>query len=296
MSDAQTAYTAACQYVNAGLSVLPIRADGSKAPALSSWKMLQSRLPLPQELQEWFRPGSPIGLGIIGGQVSHGLEILDFDDAALFADLCTLAAASGMGPLIDRIRAGCHEATPRGIHLPYYCSVVVGNTKLASRPTTKAEQKEEPGKAVKALIETRGEGGYVVVAPSSGAVHPSGAPYTLLSGSWLTVATITPEERADLWNLCRTFDLMPIRAEKDPSPSSPSPSGTRPGDLFAAATPWVDILEPAGWTWVYRQGAIDYWRRPGKTVGISASTNYHDSGYFLLLVVIDMLRAGTGIW
>ena len=61
------------------------------------------------------------------------------------------------------------------------------------------------------LIETRGEGGFIIVAPSGGPVHPSGRPYVLRSGGFDTIATITPEERSDLFALARSFDQMPRR-------------------------------------------------------------------------------------
>lgn len=267
------------QYVAHGFSVLPILANGSKSPAIPSWKSLQSTPPTARDIEEWFGNGGHLGLGIIGGQVSHSLEILDFDDVSLYEKFLVAAEQAGLSPLLDRMRAGCEESTPRGIHLPYYCSEIAGNTKLAKRPATTEEA--TTGLREKALIETRGEGGYVIAAPSGGTVHESGKPYVILRGSWLTVATIAPEERADLWTLCRTFDRMPPRL---PAPTERGNGrgnvGDRPGDLFANATSWQELLGASGWTWVYRHGDIDYWRRPGKNVGISASTNYAGSDLF----------------
>lgn len=269
------------QYVTAGLSLLPIRADGSKMPNLRTWKELQVRLPTPAELRTWFGNGSTSGLAIIGGQVSHSLEILDFDDHAIYQEFLLAAEATGLAALVNRIRDGCEEASPNGAHLPYYCSTIEGNKKLAKRPATPEELQVTPDDSIKGLIETRGEGGYVIAAPSSGTTHRSGKPYVLLQGSWLTVATITPEEREDLWDLCRTFDRMPPReADSSSPPPRHATTSMRPGDLFAAAVSWAEILEPAGWTHIYRKGEVDYWRRPGKGEGISATTNYAGSDYF----------------
>lgn len=269
------------QYVNAGLSVLPVLADGTKGPALNTWKYLQSTPPTTDEIDQWFREGSPYGVGIIGGQVSRFLEILDFDVLAIYQEFLQAAEQTGLGPLVDRLRAGCEEASPKGIHLPYYCATIAGNTQLARRPKSAEELHDNPLPPIQGLIETRGEGGYVVAAPSCGTVHKSGKPYHLLQGSWLTVELITPEERADLWDLCRTFDRMPPRPEHAPPPPDPThATSTRPGDLFAAAVSWAEILEAAGWVWVYRRGDVDHWRRPGKDRGISATTNYAGSDYF----------------
>jgi hypothetical protein len=40
-----------------------------------------------------------------------------------------------------------------------------------------------------------------------------------------------------------------------------------------ASVEWADLLEPHGWVFVKAEGAVDYWRRPGKTHGVSASVN-----------------------
>jgi hypothetical protein len=52
--------------------------------------------------------------------------------------------------------------------LYYRCDVIEGNQKLAQRPATAEEVKENPNEKVLVLIETRGEGGYVVAPPTDG--------------------------------------------------------------------------------------------------------------------------------
>ena len=76
------------------------------------------------------------------------------------------------------------------------------NKKLAQRPLT-----EPP--YLSSLIETRGEGGYSIGAPSSGDVHPSGLPYLVQSGHLATIPTLLPEERALLLSVARTLDEIP---------------------------------------------------------------------------------------
>src|SRR5699024_4692542 len=39
-------------------------------------------------------------------------------------------------------------------------------------------------------------------------------------------------------------------------------------------TDWTDILTPHGWTELFRTGNTRYWRRPGKRLGISATTGH----------------------
>ncbi len=69
-------------YRDAGISVIPLRLDGSKAPALPSWQPYQERLATDDELHQWFR--YPAGIGMVAGAISGGLEVLDFDDGTLF--------------------------------------------------------------------------------------------------------------------------------------------------------------------------------------------------------------------
>src|SRR3712207_4535437 len=67
----------AVRYRNAGLSVVPIKPGGDKAPAVI-WKPYQERKATDAELQDWFGDG-PRGVAIVGGKVSGGLEVIDFD-------------------------------------------------------------------------------------------------------------------------------------------------------------------------------------------------------------------------
>ena len=50
---------------------------------------------------------------------------------------------------------------------------------------------------------------------------------------------------------------------------------------FNRRASWPEILEPAGWRHVYDRGDVGYWCRPGKTHGVSATTNLggHDRLY-----------------
>ena len=60
--------------------------------------------------------------------------------------------------------------------------------------------------------------------------------------------------------------------------SRSSCAGDRPGDVFNREARWEDVLQD--WTLVYEQDNEGYWRRPGKDLGISATTNYWGSDLF----------------
>ena len=252
---------------DAGLCLAPPRTDGSKSP-IGSWKQFQERRPSRQEILSWYGPNT--GIGLVCGKVSGNVECLEFDDLETYDAYKALARVVGLGDLVVRIEEGYLERSPsKGIHWLYRCQEISGNTRLAQRP--------EESNRVKVLIETRGEGGYIVIAPSFGKVHPSGRPCVLLRGGVTTIATIAPEERRSLWELARSFDLMlkPI-ADEGPGQFSP-PCGERPGDEFSNQTSWEGVLAPHGWVKVYQRGDVGYWRRPGKESGVSATTNWQGS-------------------
>jgi putative DNA primase/helicase len=127
------------------------------------------------------------------------------------------------------------------------------------------------------LAETRGEGGWVVVAPSGGPTHETGRPWTVAYGSPATVPTITMAERDALHSAFRCLDQTP---PAEPTPTQPRLSVVRtdgsvaPGDDYEARTSWSDILRPHGWTLVFNRGQVSYWRRPGKDRGVSATTGH----------------------
>jgi len=69
---------------------------------------------------------------------------------------------------------------------------------------------------------------------------------------------------------------MPARAYQPPADRQPRDSDElQPGEDFNQRADWRrNVLEPAGWTFVYQRGGVSHWRRPGKQHGVSATTNY----------------------
>lgn len=265
MADTETDMLAlARRYHEAGLAIIPPMMDGSKRP-ISTWKQYQERRPTPAEIKAWYKSPQD-GIGCITGAVSGNLELFEFDWYNTYLEFCEVGHAAGLGELIDRISNAYSEATPGGgVHWYWRCPEISGNTKLAQRAT---------GDSIKVLIETRGEGGFSIMAPSHGKVHAKGA-YTVLKGRVEDIPTITPEERTLLFNLARTFHELHVEVRSEPR--SPLVDGDRPGDLFGRQASWADILEPHGWKRIFTRGKVTHWRRPGKDIGTSATTGYTDS-------------------
>jgi hypothetical protein len=250
---------------DAGLSIIPIRADGSKV-ATVLWKIYQSRLPTDAELTEWFRRPA-YGLAVIAGAISGGLEILDFDAADIFAPWADLLEELSPG-LLQRLPV---VRTPTsGRHVYYRCATIVGNQKVSQHSDAKGRPVID--------IETRGEGGYVLAPECPLACHPLGKPYVLLDGDLADIPRLSPEERALLLHAARSFNeyVEPERTMgREPQMSTSRHHGDRPGDAYNAYMTWPEILEPRGWTRVYQRGELTLWKRPGKRErGWSATTNY----------------------
>jgi hypothetical protein len=273
-------------YAKSGLSFIPIQAGGNKRPDASvlpripgpdgkprpSWEPFKERQPSQQEIGRWYGNGVQRGIALVCGKISGSLEVLDFDRPGIYEQWRDVVVAAGAGDLEQRLPL---EATPKGgRHVLYRCAQVEGNRKLAS---ANAGTDDRPD--VRALIETRGEGGYIVVSPTPAACHELNKPYVLLRGRLDAIPTITAAERQMLHEAARTLNeyVAPERTHVFTTSLNPA-SGTRPGDDFNRKASWAEVLEPHGWRLVFARGQVGYWKRPGKQdQGWSATTNYADS-------------------
>jgi len=261
-------------FLNAGISVIPI--DSTKKPTQSSWKIFQSRRMLDYEISAF--DGLPvINIGIVAGEASGGLEMIDID---LKYDIT--------GTLYDRyikdipkelmMRLIVQKTVNNGYHFIYRCTKVEGNKKLAQRYVTDEEQKKEIEKLiadnsklpikeqrkpeqlkaskVKDLFETRGQGGYFLVQPSKG--------YKIIQGKLSDIPVITESERDLLISLARSFNE--VIAEQY------TPQQVTRTNKFFSISPFDDydqkcdvpsLLEEHGWTVAKTHGNKYYIKRPG---------------------------------
>ncbi len=257
-------HSVATSLTAAGISVLPVTSE--KRPALRRWKDFQSQIPTTAELNDWFSAQNPHGVGIICGKVSGGLEVIDLDsknDPSGTLNASAEAAIRELAPglwerfVIERSRSG-------GLHLYFRSPNPGGNHKLARWPDNKGQLKE--------IAETRGEGGYVVCAPSPG--------YDLIQGQLDSPPMLTAEQREDLLAAVRSLDRSP------PEPAQPQPSkathtnAQTPFDDFNQRGDALGLLVRHGWA--IGEELADgkrYLRRPGKTEkGCSATWNYAGRG------------------
>ena len=241
--------TAVHKLLAAGLCVLP--AKKSKAPAVD-WKRYQSGLPLADEIDELFA-NAPHGLGVVCGKVSGGLEVLDLDaknDAGLIAraEKAFAEIAPGLWQRLPR------ERTPTGgAHLYFRSPAPEGNSKLA-----------RSADGAKEIAETRGEGGFVVCAPTPG--------YVMEQGALESIPTLTADERETVLCAARSLDLAPEK-KFDP-PTRVNGAEVSPVDDYNARGDVLDLLRQHGWhVYPERGDGSHYLRRPDKPHGVSATFN-----------------------
>lgn len=259
--------------LEAGISIIPIKPDGSKSPALSSWKPYQERHASAADVQTWYGNGHRYGVAAICGPISGNLEILDFDDPKIFRDFYFGASDTGRA-LIDSLP---RERTPSGgVHLAYRLpEAPPGNLKLA--------QREEAGKPV-TLIETRGTGGYAIIAPTAADCSPDGAAWTMEAGDYTALPVVDMEQRDALIALATSFNEYTSHVENGPRlplPRACSPGHKRPGDAYNETDEYKTLLVENGWRRLRQQAKCEIWQRPGKRgKGGSATTDFGGSKCF----------------
>ena len=263
----------AMAYLAAGLSCLPA-AKSRKHPAIGSWKNWQSRLPTEVEVRAWFS-NQHDAICVVSGKVSGNLECMDFDQhGELFDAWMQKVDTALLATLVI-------EQTPSGgYHVCYRCeSPVEGNLKLA--------RGMRDGK-LKTLIETRGEGGLFLCAPTEG--------YTLQQGDFANLPTISPEARQSLLDAARSLDELPAAS----TPTAPAganvgqrgadfaPTGGKdafdlaPGDDFNARGDVHPLLLAAGWQFCGNNpDGNELWTRPGKDPRNGISATYKDGSFYV---------------
>lgn len=251
----------AAKYRALGLSVIPI-GEGKKP--LIKWLDAQ------KEIKE-YDFSTAKGAGLVCGAVSGNVEAIDFD-----------LKYDNTGTLMPRYRSEVDEVAPGllkrllmqktpsgGFHFIYRCEKISGNQKLAQRRATEAEA--EKGDKIMVLIETRGEGGYIGIAPSPG--------YTFVFGSIDHIPVISPEERDILFNAAQSFNEvfreMPVIGHKEVHTGAESPI-----DDYNTRGDAVSLLCKHGWTVSGQKGSKTLLKRPGQTSASHSGNWDADKGWF----------------
>ena len=265
-------------YTAAGLCALPAK-RAEKRPTIS-WKQYQGRLPTQAEIDAWFG-NNPDAVCILTGKISGNLEMIDFDNGGELFDAWSSRIPADLLP-----RLVIEETQSGGWHVIYRCEAeICGNLKLAQR---------KDGGKVFTLIETRGQGGLFLCAPTAG--------YELMQGDLANPPVLTEDQRDALlraaWELneyvppvtdgpkatsnsghsaplsAHSANNSPLLAHRTNNQPTLAHNADRPGDDFNNRGDVRDVLQQHGWTCT-KGGENEYWRRPGKTSGTSATLKEH---------------------
>ncbi|WP_343692782.1 bifunctional DNA primase/polymerase [Chitinophaga sp.] len=276
---------AAAKYKQLGIS--SIATDANKRSVLS-WKKFQEALPEDADLNEMFSNKKTEGIAVICGAVSGSLEVIDVDckydlTGSLFEDFMQLIVDD-----CPEIAGKLVIATTKGggYHIYYRCETIAGNLKLARRETTAEERVDNPHEKVKVLIETRGEGGYVIASPTPG--------YKFTSGNPTTIPAISPEQREAIFEIARSFNQYieqithaPHYVEQRAYSKSPFQDFNERGDI-------IGLLQKHGWIIVGQKGAKTIFKRPGNTTSRTSGDWNSDLGFFSVFTTSSQFEPMKG--
>lgn len=279
-----------CQELHnfSGLQFMPV--TDKKVPILKNWQTAASKHDL----------SNCDGVGMVCGRLSGGVEVIDVDqkyslDGELFERYKKLIHSVDESLLsklvVQKTRGG-------GYHLIYRCNKIAGNTKLANRPTTDEERHytytktyqaelskstdDDKAKAIaekasindknRVLLETRGEGGYIMCFPSPG--------YELIFGDYYSITEITPEQRDVLHGLARQFNSYFEEVVIPKNNRTEKTKGLSPCDDYNKRGDVVGLLVNHGWSVVKQKGKKTLMLRPGQTTSQTSGNFDHEKNWF----------------
>lgn len=246
----------ALMYADAGIPLFPCNEDKSPATARGFKDATVDETLIRQMFEKAPKIGVPMGSIVcldVDAKHKDGL-VADFEHA------CDVA---GIGDLLLRLPK---QLTPSGggCHFLFRPVGEVRNTRLA-----KNANKET-------IIETRGKGGYICVAPSKG--------YSFERGGLLGVPQLTEEEQDALFQVARSFTEVATKeaftyssTPAAPWQEKPESATTKPGDAYNQSGDIAGLLQRHGWT----TSNGTHWTRPGKSEGISATLGKVEGKFYV---------------
>lgn len=270
----------AIELLSLKLQTLPLKLDKEgkpKKPALSTWKPIELKGATEEQIKKNFdntitvsyidkeeqeqivrEPGDIVGIGIVCGAISGGLEVIDIDTkhdttGTLWEDFSSLIKEH-LPEIYEKLVIV--RTISGGLHLYYRVATVKGNLKLAT------------SKSKETLIETRGQGGYIVAPETPG--------YSFIQGDFTTIPNITEIDRDILFNLAEDFSEVKTDNEKELFNNTTyfkNTTGKRPGDLYDDTGDIVQEFLNYSWRVVRETADRVYLQRSGATS--EQSGNFH---------------------
>lgn len=223
--------------LNQYFNIFPVQGNGDKAPAIVDniqrrrikWKEVREKK-MTDEYLAGFKE-----FGVVCGV--DGLEVIDIDNHFDDADKLLEYISDNY----DISRFLVIKTQGGGFHIYLKSDHCAGNQKLANRINQKGKKE--------ALVETRGDGGYVCFYDD------------IINGTIESVPRLTKDERAELIEVCKSLDE--VGGNKIEIPEE------KPGEKYNSEgmEDVRSLLRAHGWN------STDgiHWQRPGKKNGISAT-------------------------
>ena len=245
-------------YLQLGINTIAVNENKQ---AIFPWKVYQEQMVTKEELSRQMADNRAKGVAIICGSVSGNLEVIDIDTKYETYDLWMAIKEAIPSELYRKLHIV--KTRSNGKHLIYKCEAIEKNQKLAQRLPTLEEAKNNPSIKSYTIIETRGEGGYVVAPPTSGyAIEQQG------------INVISLDEREVLFEIMRSFNEIfeeqVIEAHQRPSTKD---YGVSPFDDYNRRGDIVDLMQRNGWKVVKQNSERIFFLRPGSGAEHSGSWN-----------------------
>ncbi|MBK8989711.1 MAG: bifunctional DNA primase/polymerase [Chloroflexi bacterium] len=195
----------ALAYQAAGLSVIPLGRDkrpywerlpqvpDRRRPGRTKgvWQPFREIPAGEVQIRAWFGDGQA-NVGLVGGRVSGGLVVLDFDHEAAAIFPAWLERVGGVAVSLPT------SVTSKGFHVYLRLVEPIGNRTLAWSGDGRKR------------IETRGEGGYITAPPSR---HASGHVYRWLWGEATAVPVLSAAAFKSILAAAAYFDQRPKKKQ-----------------------------------------------------------------------------------
>ena len=254
-------------FLRGGLSTIPIAANGSKAPAISSWEKFKSkRRPTEAEIRQWFPAGKILGAAILMGGISGNLVVFDFERKTTYFEWAKIIESEVESGVLDECPI---VETPRGMHVYVRTPQVEKGRKLANELVVEESKDGKEKTKRNVLIEIRGDGQYCVAPGSPPECHPKHIGWVHKWGPPVWEAPkITQKDWEIFLSIARQFEEAPDPAKRVTGIKSVFPDDRRPGsDYCRKATfgTWRELLCRYKWTMLKEDSnGRQIWKRPGK--------------------------------
>lgn len=276
-------YQAARLLIDLNFNVLPI-AKGLKIPPKGVRSNILRLQPIHEKNMDFYWKDDAHDLALITG---GNLEVVDIDlkydlTGNIYKALMTAIKVT-LPDVYDKLVI--QRTRGKGYHLFYKCDQVGSSKALAQRYATRDEL--EKGDRVKVLIETRGNGGHIMISPSPG--------YEFIKGNPADIQMITPDERFILLGICMSFNQVDLVEFKGISKYLLKKDDT-PWKVFNTTHDWGWIqqqLVERGWTVSRESHERVYMLRPGESQQRSSGSIYKPTSVLYLFTTSSEFEANV---